>query len=106
MSNLVTRNMPWRGHLINQIPNHFVCAECGGNLVVKYGSPTMDDVQCVKSEKHQGMVKRSQQAHNQAQLRQQTTVLKVKEAQAIAQTSPEVRELLHLRNEQSKQELF
>jgi hypothetical protein len=106
MTNPVDRNSKFQGHLIAKVPLHYVCAECGGQIVVKYFSPTMDDLQCASNPKHTGLRKHSEQVQAKAKLRQQDQLLSQAEVQQIAKSSPQVAELIKKRNQQSNKELF
>jgi hypothetical protein len=106
MSNIMWASVKYRGHLVRKIPNHFVCAECGSPLIVMYHSSLEDDVQCSSVKEHSGLKSKEQYVQEQAALQQQQQVLAHQEVRAIAMSDKQVAELLRLKNEQSRRELW
>ena len=104
--NPIDRGGKYGGHLVATIPEYYVCAECGSQIVMKYYSPTMDDAQCAQNAQHMGLRKKSDSVQSKAALAQQAQVLAYQEVQAIAKSNQQVAQLLKNKNIQSQRELW
>jgi len=55
----------YRGHLLSALPQHFVCAECGGRFVLRAVGNHTTAVECAADNDHSGFA--AQQEYDEAQ---------------------------------------
>lgn len=104
---ILRRNETHLGHRANSIPRHFVCAECGDELVSTFlGKGNGDEVACKSDRKHTGFQRREDQAHAAASVVMEQQVQNIREAYKIAETSPEVAAMLRENRRKINQQLL
>lgn len=53
--NVFSRSERFEGHLLESVPNLYVCGECGGKLLLRYTQSKTAEIECRNEAAHKGL---------------------------------------------------